>query len=258
MSALVTLRRSLRRHVRVRGVGVLLTPIPDEPRGVVAQLHSDAEISAEFFTDLQRDLAARGYDRIRTNAIGERFAAVAHPAGFATVQRLALLERPSLAGDVNDPDVITSDVIVRHATYHASSPRARRLLDVCALIDAASFPATWSLDSPALRDAASATPRHRFFVARDTTADSPIVGYLMCGADSTHGFIQRLAVHPGHRNRGIARALLRWSLAWLQSLGVRSSWVNTEPDNATALQLYGAAGFRRQPTGLVVVEWRPA
>ena len=79
-------------------------------------------------------------------------------------------------------------------------------------------------------------------------------GYLLCGADSTHGFIQRLAVHPQQRRRGIARMLLARSLGWLAALGVRSTWVNTEPDNAAALQLYIAAGFQRRSSGLVVVE----
>jgi ribosomal protein S18 acetylase RimI-like enzyme len=133
----------------------------------------------------------------------------------------------------------------------------RRMLDACARIDASSFPATWSLDARALRDAATATPRHRFFTVTAThgdTDDEALSGYLLCGADSTHGFIQRLAVHPRQRARGIARELLARSLGWLGALGVRSTWVNTEPDNAAALHLYLGTGFQRHATGLVVVE----
>jgi ribosomal protein S18 acetylase RimI-like enzyme len=87
----------------------------------------------------------------------------------------------------------------------------------------------------------------------DDDGDS-LSGYLLSGADSTHGFVQRLAVHPRHRRQGIARVLLARSLGWLGALGVRSTWVNTEPDNAAALHLYLGTGFQRHATGLVVVE----
>jgi ribosomal protein S18 acetylase RimI-like enzyme len=49
--------------------------------------------------------------------------------------------------------------------------------------------------------------------------------------------------------------MLGCAIEWLQTAGVQSTWVNTEPDNAAALSLYARAGFRRQPAGLVVVEW---
>lgn len=229
----------------------------DDPRGVVAQLQSDADISPEFFVSLHRELTARGWDRIRTNAVADRFAAAAHEAGFVTAQRLVLLERPRLADALPGTEG-RSTFVVRATTYHGSSPRMRRMIDSCARIDASSFPATWSLDARALRDAAAATQRHRFFsvaATRDHDEDDAATsGYLLCGADSTHGFIQRLAVHPEHRGRGIARLLLARSLAWLGTLGVRSTWVNTEPDNAAALQLYLTTGFQRQSAGLVVVE----
>lgn len=257
MSALVTLRRSLRHRMRVKGVPVLLTPMTDEPRGVVAQLLSDADISKEFFVSLHRELTALGWERIRTNAVAERFTDAAHDAGFDTAQRLVLLERPRLADP--PPETEGESAFVVHATtYHAASPRTRRMVDACARIDASSFPPTWSLDARALRDAAAATQRHRFFSATAThdhgENEDAMSGYLLCGADSTHGFIQRLAVHPQQRRRGIARMLLARSLGWLAALGVRSTWVNTEPDNAAALQLYIAAGFQRRSSGLVVVE----
>jgi ribosomal protein S18 acetylase RimI-like enzyme len=250
--------------MRVKGVPVLLTPMTDDPRGVVAQLQSDADISPEFFVSLHRELTALGWERIRTNAVAERFADAARDAGFVTAQRLVLLERPRLtvAGLASDGD---SAFVVHATTYHGSSPRMRRMLDACARIDASSFPATWSLDARALRDAAAATPRHRFFTVTATHGDTDddtdgnadddaLSGYLLCGADSTHGFIQRLAVHPRQRARGIARELLARSLGWLGALGVRSAWVNTEPDNAAALHLYLGTGFQRHATGLVVVE----
>lgn len=242
--------------MRVKGVPVLLTPMTDDPRGVVAQLHSDADISTEFFVSLYRELTARGWERIRTNAVAERFADAAHDAGFVTAQRLVLLERPRPSSA--DAAIDGSSAFVVHATtYHGSSPRTRRMLDAYACIDAASFPPTWSLDARALRDAAGATPRHRFFTVsatHDDTDEAVSSGYLLCGADSTHGFIQRLAVHPQQRGQGIARVLLARSLGWLGVLGVRSTWVNTEPDNAAALHLYLGTGFRRHPAGLVVVE----
>ncbi len=244
----------------MKGVPILLTPMTDDPRGVVAQLQSDADISTDFFVSLHRELTARGWERIRTNAVAERFTDAAHDAGFATAQRLVLLERPTIS-EAGLETAGESAVVVHATTYHGSSPRTRRMLDACGRIDASSFPPTWSLDARSLRDAATATPRHRFFSVTATQDDDDcdddddsLSGYLLCGADSTHGFIQRLAVHPRHRRQGMARVLLARSLGWLATLGVRSTWVNTEPDNAAALHLYLNAGFQRRSTGLVVVE----
>jgi ribosomal protein S18 acetylase RimI-like enzyme len=250
----VTLRSSLRARQRIRGVPVVLsTPVAD-PRTVCVQLRSDDAVPGDFFAAMRTEMEARGFRRVRSNAIAERFVDDARHAGFEVAQRLALLRRHG-ADAVSSADSTSSaggDHHVDAFTYRGPTSRSRLTLEQCARVDALSFAPSWSLDAVGLRDAAGATPRHRFFVSR--LADT-VTGFLLCGADVRHGFIQRLAVDPRVRNNGVAKSLLNASLRWLASTTIETTWVNTEPTNEAALRLYAGAGFHRHHDGLVVVEW---
>ena len=56
--------------------------------------------------------------------------------------------------------------------------------------------------------------------------------------------VRDLYVAPGHRRSGIARALLDHVVADARAAGALRVSLQTEPDNAAALALYAAAGFR--------------
>lgn len=65
--------------------------------------------------------------------------------------------------------------------------------------------------------------------------------------------IANVAVHPGHRRKGIARALTRHALAYLRRRGDPAAWLQVREDNAAAITLYHSAGFKEQA---VRTTWR--
>lgn len=56
--------------------------------------------------------------------------------------------------------------------------------------------------------------------------------------------IANVAVHPDHRNKGIARALTEHALEHIKALGSGSAWLLVRVDNPTALRLYQKIGFQ--------------
>jgi ribosomal-protein-alanine N-acetyltransferase len=74
------------------------------------------------------------------------------------------------------------------------------------------------------------------------------------GLGGSTGYVQRLAVDPDVRRRGLARALLADSLRWQSRRGATRSLVNTQVGNDAALALYLAAGFDLLPRELTVFE----
>ncbi|WP_412542499.1 GNAT family N-acetyltransferase [Longispora sp. K20-0274] len=70
-----------------------------------------------------------------------------------------------------------------------------------------------------------------------------VVGLLDATLDGTEATIECVAVHPDHRGRGIASALLDAALERLAPLGARvlDAWTR---DDAPALTWYAARGFR--------------
>ena len=66
-------------------------------------------------------------------------------------------------------------------------------------------------------------------------------------------YSQLAAVHPDAQGSGLGLALLTDGLRWMRLRGARSAFVNTQADNARALQLDERAGFRRLPVGRCVL-----
>ena len=56
-------------------------------------------------------------------------------------------------------------------------------------------------------------------------------------------YLQRLAVVPAARRRGVASTLVNDALRWAVELGAHDVFVNTDVDNAAALSLYRQWGF---------------
>ena len=191
-------------------------------------------------------LRGAGFADVRTNALASGPAAAFSAAGFSPIQSLVLLSKP-LAGvhraRIDGPRV--RSVTRRRVLWSARALRSR--LVAC---DGASFPGEWTMDDASLRDALAATTVARVFIHE---VDGDVGGFLLAGSTGDTGYIQRLAVDPRFRRRGIAAALLSESTTWLGSVGCATVVVNTERDNAAALALYGVHGFVAGGTGLSVM-----
>jgi ribosomal protein S18 acetylase RimI-like enzyme len=206
-----------------------LTPVPDAPVP-----------SAAFIERCCERLAQRGYKRVLTSALAQAEQQGFRRVGFDTVEELHLL--------AHDLRRIPAAPDISPAAIHRATPADRPAV---LAVDDQAFPPFWQLGDIGLADALQATPRTRFRVARLPNAD--VAGYAVTGRSGRRGFLQRLAVRPELRRRGIAQALVLDGLRWLRRWRVERVVVNTQLDNAAALALYEQLGFRREPSGLCVL-----
>ncbi|HUS62351.1 MAG TPA: GNAT family N-acetyltransferase [Acidimicrobiales bacterium] len=204
----------------------LVVPWPDGP-----------PLSAAFVTRCLEQLAAHGCRRVVTGAIAPSEQQGFLACGFRAIEHLELL--------THDLRAIPVSTLIR--TRRAS----RRHRAPALLIDHRSFDEFWRLDGAGLDDAISATPRARFRVVAD---GAEVVGYSVTGRSGRRGYLQRLAVDPSQRRSGIGSALVLDGLRWLRRWRAAQAVVNTQVGNDGALALYQRLGFRREPTGLAVLE----
>lgn len=188
----------------------------------------------------------KGARAVRTSAMFPNVAEVVLANGFSTIDRLALLRLDLADHDVGDrADVGRSD---GRPELGPLRPWHRHR---CAEIDRASFGLRWGNTPASLREIAVATPHHRGRVAR---VGRRIEGFAISGAAAEQGYLQRLAVAPDARRRGIAGELVTDSLRWMRTRGLETALVNTGTDNDGALALYGSVGFRRLDDELTIAE----
>jgi len=187
-----------------------------------------------------------GYAGVRTGAVSPDIAKALSRNGFRVIQDLTLLSADLSGGAIPaGPGPSIRPLRGRFLTRHSV---VDRILD----IDHVSFGDQWALDHTALGEAVRATDRSRIFVARD--AGGVPVGFVLAGMSDSTGFIQRLAVMPGHRRTGVALRLMGAAHRWLRSKGCSTAVVNTETDNHAALHLYQRCGYAGLPYGLQVLE----
>jgi ribosomal protein S18 acetylase RimI-like enzyme len=239
--------RGLSRRVRVRSSafdpGVLHLALADQ--GIVP----DAD---ELATWIDALAGRRGVHAIRTGALfaaaADRFA----DAGFSVVDTLMLLR-----ADLSDPRV------ERHRPgARATRPLRARQHGAAAEIDRAAFGAEWGNGAGDLAEIRRATTSHRARLRRATSPASGhrplrrprIVAFAITGAAGGQGYLQRLAVEPGHQRQGHGRALTVDSLTWMRRRRLSHAVVNTGIDNEAARALYESLGFRAVPERLVVMQ----
>ena len=209
-----------------------LSPAPGAPLPSVA-----------FVRRCLEQLAGEGYAQVVTAALMPHEQGGFVEAGFVVEERLVLLGH----------DLRTLPEAPARPLRRARAADQRPVL----ALDHLSFPAFWQLDAAGLEEAITATPRARYRVADAPTAsDGAAVGYVVTGRAGRRGYIQRLAVHPGARRAGWARALVVDGLRWLRRWRAEKVLVNTQEDNAGAAALYESLGFRREPNGLSVLSAR--
>jgi len=210
-----------------------LTPAPEAPAP-----------SVDFVRRCLDQLARLGFVRVVTGALSPVEQGAFLAAGFEVTEHLHLLGRD-----------------LRHLPRRGSWPRPGhpglgvrrgRVSDRPAVLglDRRAFSPFWRLDDAGLDEALAATPRSRFRVASDRRG---VVGYAVTGRSRDKGFLQRLAVEPEHQGQGLGRLLVLDAMGWLRRWRVDRVVVNTQLDNARALELYESLGFRREPVGLSVL-----
>jgi len=205
--------------------------------GEVAHLSPTAmrPLSADFVGSCLDRLRARGFTFVVTSALSEAESAGFRRAGFDVQEELELLVH-----DLNAiPDV----------GHRLRRPRKRERPRVIA-VDSAAFESFWRLHQGGLEDALGATPAVRFRVhGRGEGLD----GYVIGGRGAGTGYVQRLAVAPSARSRGLGRSMVGDVLRWMRRHGAARALVNTQRTNEAALALYRACGFRVLPEGLQVL-----
>ena len=87
---------------------------------------------------------------------------------------------------------------------------------------------------------AGALPTVRYLVAE---VDGEVVGHAVASLVADVGELQRIAVDPDHRRRGLASALLAAVLAEAAPLGVDRLLLEVREDNAGAVGFYEKHGF---------------
>ncbi len=123
------------------------------------------------------------------------------------------------------------------------SIRRASLTDVRSLceIEKLSFPSPWSLWCFL---AEYANSKSTILVAGPPRpAPWELWGYIIFWVVAGEMHLLNLAVHPAHRRRGIASALLTTALAQARSEGVAEVWLEVRPSNTAALTLYQSFGF---------------
>jgi ribosomal-protein-alanine N-acetyltransferase len=162
---------------------------------------------------------------------------VAH--GFTPIDELSLLEL-----------AVGNERLDDHA-----GARVRRLgasqIEAAAAVDGRAFAAPWANDGAALIDIIRATPRSR---ARYVQLEGRLVAFSISGQAATTGYVQRLAVDPAVRRRGLARLLLGDALDWMRRRNIERVLVNTATDNVAALDLYRSFGFEERAEHLTIFE----
>jgi [ribosomal protein S18]-alanine N-acetyltransferase len=84
--------------------------------------------------------------------------------------------------------------------------------------------------------------RDLFLVAK---LSGSIVGYMITCMEQNGAEIASIAVHPNYRRRGVAHALMHYTLGRLLRAGVRRAELMVRTENAAGARLYRAFGFRR-------------
>lgn len=82
---------------------------------------------------------------------------------------------------------------------------------------------------------------HLSFIA---TVDEDVVGCIMSGHDGRRGYLQHLVVHPDHRRKGIANALVEKCLSSLETIGIYKSHIDVLKTNLIGSSYWESQGWK--------------
>lgn len=78
------------------------------------------------------------------------------------------------------------------------------------------------------------------------TENDILIAAVMVGYDGHRGWVYYLAVHPGHRRKGLGRRMMAAAEGWLRERGAPKIQLMVRGDNADAIAFYEALGIGRQ------------
>jgi len=85
-----------------------------------------------------------------------------------------------------------------------------------------------------------------FLVAVDNT--KKVTGYCIVSVDGTFAHLISIAVQQSNRRKGVATALLKEQLAYLEEHDVKELWLEVSAKNTEAIGLYVKLGFTEAET----------
>jgi len=74
--------------------------------------------------------------------------------------------------------------------------------------------------------------------------DDRLVGVVVATSDGRKGWINRLAVHPNFRRKGVAEALIKESEKTLRKYGLRIFCALIEDYNKSSMRLFKKCGYK--------------
>jgi len=73
-----------------------------------------------------------------------------------------------------------------------------------------------------------------------------MIGVVIASDDGRRGWINRLAVHPQSRGKGVAKALIKAAESALRRRGRHLFCIHVESDNGRSMKLFEEVGYRRE------------
>jgi ribosomal protein S18 acetylase RimI-like enzyme len=74
--------------------------------------------------------------------------------------------------------------------------------------------------------------------------DGQLIGCIMSGHDGRRGYLQHLVVHPDHRRKGLANALVESCLYALEKLGIAKSHIDVLKTNESGASYWARQGWK--------------
>ena len=94
-------------------------------------------------------------------------------------------------------------------------------------------------------------------ITRVAQQDDILIGYICLKVILDEGHLLDLAIHPSHRQKGVARALFVDALEKIRTMGCSSLYLEVRVSNTAALGLYEKLGFRHVGTRRVYYDSPP-
>lgn len=194
--------------------------------------------SSDFLRQAALQMDRLEPDRVYSPALYRGPARSWRRAGFVPAAELVVMERP-LGAPLPSPPF-------------AAAAAVEPDWDQIVAVDKSAFEGWWAMGRHGLIEATEATPRFTVLTVRSGPV---LAGYALVGAQLAVSFLQRVAVRPEQRGRGIGVSLVRQALLWAGGTGARAMVLNVRPDNGEARRLYRREGFSETGASLQVLRF---